>query len=424
MIKKVSLEELLSEQQITLPVDISDTEDLEIALTELDDNLQIIQDTVDETETMSEIGNLVDTNDDKNNEVALETLRILQQDLAKRSGITLKNISIESYAVAKEGIQETFKHLTEVIMKALQNAICWIKDFFSRFFDKVKKYIRLATEIIDSAKSRVITPFIAKIDLDKQLVAEEGYIKTGPFTKYLRKDNSPIGGHQLTHLMISFLEETEQLLYNSFNEKTLDNVNAVVGKINHFNQHDQYEEAGNALQELLDELPMFPKSSRQPSVPNGNLTLGELKFSMTDSSICSLSKKTQKDDDDLRLHHEVYIADSVNAKEISDSAKHTVIPSLNEIIKLTEKIKHHLERYVETDTLIKKFNTLSKTISNIKTDKWSDGIKVYHPLKSINDLIKICINTFIKTGSAVRTHDLNTCSAALQFAVISLKVAK
>ncbi|MDD2879675.1 MAG: hypothetical protein PHQ58_04495 [Rhodoferax sp.] len=403
-----------------------------IEMDEANNNIQGLDDGMDEAEetadTLDKMGESLGeaAEDGGISEPAAEAVRVAVEHLCARIGMpagTRVMPSMESFGdrssrvaatmEAMDGIKARAKSIWEAIVKVFNQAIDWVKDFFRKLTDGSLKLKKRAEKIITETGK-----------LGSKTIKADAKIAAGGFGKQLVVgDKIPEGSDFVSK--VGEYSKTQKELNTKIKGMSDNGKNAVKDIMSAVESGDALKEKiGKAAKTMLG---MWTgKNSSNTELQIDGMQLGEYALIFGNKSFYSrvpMHMETQKEDaafEEMIKNTKFTVANSAGEKEAKELAKEITALQKEEIKSVATAIKANMELYKDYNKEIK---ALEESRDSVR--KGMDRVKnaFSESDRTAARIAKIYVSALTAGASSLRSYDIKTCKAALDYCTASLKSA-
>lgn len=403
-----------------------------IEMDEANNNIQGLDDGMDEAEetadTLDKMGESLGeaAEDGGISEPAAEAVRVAVEHLCARIGMpagTRVMPSMESFGdrssrvaatmEAMDGIKARAKSIWEAIVKVFNQAIDWVKDFFRKLTDGSLKLKKRAEAITKSAKA-----------LGSKTIKADGKISAGGFSKQLLIDGKAPSAEAFVGAFDSYIKRIAGInkSQKSFSEKGKAAVKEVMAAVT---AEGKVKEKANDFLKIF-EVPSGYKESSNSDFKIDDTALYEIDLGLGNKSYYTRIPKAGGDAKDATAVAEslknikMFVAEKNGAAAPENLDKETSPLSKENVISIADTVKSHMDLYKDFSKEIKSLEesreSVRKGMDKVKNTFSEDD-------RMAARITKTYISAATAGASALRSHDIKTCKAALDYCAASLKSA-
>lgn len=403
-----------------------------IEMDEANNNIQGLDDGMDEAEetadTLDKMGESLGeaAEDGGISEPAAEAVRVAVEHLCARIGMpagsrvmpSMENFGDRSSRVtatmeAMDGIKDRAKSIWEAIVKVFNQAIDWVKDFFRKLTDGSLKLKKRAETIAKNAKA-----------LGSKTIKADGKVSAGGFAKQLAIDGKAPVGTAFAAVFETYTKKISGInaSQKSFSEKGKAAVKEVMATVT---TEGKVKEKANDFLKIF-ELPPNAKQSSNNDFKIDDTNLIEVDLGLGNKSYyCRIPKPGSEAKEasavtEALKNTKMFVADKTGATGLENLEKETTPLSKEDVISVADKVKTHMDLYKD---FAKEIKALEESRDSVR--KGMDKLKnaFSEDDRTAARLTKVYISAATAGASALRSHDIKTCKAALDYCAASLKSA-
>ena len=391
----------------------------------LDDGMDEAEETADTLDKMSEsLGEAAE--DGGISEPAAEAVRVAVEHLCARIGMPAGHRvmpSMESFGdrssrvtatmEAMDGIKARAKSIWDAIVKVFNQAIDWVKDFFRKLTDSSLKLKKRAEKIITEAGK-----------MGSKVISSNAKISTGSFAKQLRIDNTLPVGVEFTKKFDTYTSDIKDIntQFRAFSESGKTAISEIMGAVT----------KGDSLKEKIAAAAKKMGSGWDaPTSDNNDLKIDGMKLGEWDLGFGGKSFYSRVPSDEslnkadanyaeLLKNTKFTVADNSASKSEAELPKEVMPLDKEQIKSVAGAIKTNMEQYKD---LSKELKALEASRDSIR--KGMDRVKnvLTEEDRTAARITKTYVSALTAGASSLRSYDIKTCKAALDYCAASLKSA-
>ena len=403
-----------------------------IEMDEANNNIQGLDDGMDEAEetadTLDKMGESLGeaAEDGGISEPAAEAVRVAVEHLCARIGMPAGSRvmpSMESFGdrssrvtatmEAMDGIKARAKSIWEAIVKVFNQAIDWVKDFFRKLTDGSLKLKKRAEKIISEAGK-----------LGSKTIKADAKIQAGGFAKQLCVGTTVPAAGEFSKRFGEYVNSQKAVngVMRGLSEKGKTAIGELMASVT---KDEDLKAKVISTAKVISAASAGDTSSNTELAMDG-MKLTEWKFRFGNKSFyarvpeASEVDKADANIGDLLKNTKFTVAANSEAKEEKDLPKEIAPLEKEQIKSVASDIKSHMDTYKDFSKDIKALedsrDSVRKGMDRVKNAFGEND-------RTAARLAKTYVSALTAGASSLRSYDIKTCKAALDYCAASLKSA-